>query len=467
MSRDRAIIIGGLLLSALVAQGAPAPTPGPPQPADFAFGLNLGLVPGGVIYSLDVPDQVYLGSTRTDLGDLRLFNAEGEVLPHVLRRPQPPPTEPPSHQSLPFFPLSAAKGEGTGLPELALRVQTTTGGAVVQVGKDISPTSAESRILGYLLDLSGIQDQRPERLGLRWEGAPKEGFIAPIRLEGSEDLSHWRYLGEGSLAQLSYGDQQLLRRELKPSSWGRYLRLSWPALLYPARLVEVEVWMRPEAGGEPERHWRRLVAHPTPGTQDGFEFDSGGGMPVDRLQVLLPQANSLVVAELESRSSPEAPWIPRGRFNLYDLRAADNLVLRNEPLSLPAVTDRLWRLRAAGEASGLANASPEIELGWLPHRLLFLPRGTPPVLLAYGSSRAKPLQSADTAPLLALAEGLRQFGETRVEGSVELKGDQALTPPATPLPWPRILLWGVLLFGVLGLGWMAHRLYRQMGADQA
>lgn len=465
MSRYLAFAIGWLLLGTLLAHGAPVRTPEPPQPADFAFGLNLGLAPGGVIYSLDVPDQVYLGSARTDLGDLRLFNAQGEVLPHVLRRPQPPPAEPPGRQALPFFPLTAAKGESPKQPELALRVQTTPGGAIVEVGREATPTSAETHIFGYLLDLSAIQDQRPERLTLRWEGGPKEGFIAPIRMEASEDLTHWRSLGDGSLAQLSYGDQQLLRNELRPPGWGRYLRLAWPSVLHPARLVEVEVRMRPEAGGEPERHWRRLVAHPIPGSRGSFEFDSGGVMPVDRLQVLLPQANSLVVAELESRSSPEAPWIPRGRFNLYDLRA-DNLVLRNEPLSLTAITDRFWRLRAAGEASGLANTSPEIELGWLPHRLLFLPRGTPPVLLAYGSTSAKPLQSADTAPLLALAEGIRLFGESWVEGVVELKGNQALAPPATPLPWSRILLWGVLLLGVLGLGWMAHRLYRQMMADQ-
>jgi Protein of unknown function (DUF3999) len=53
----------------------------------FAYGLKLEVEGQHAFYQLELPLEVYQSVTRRDLGDIRLFNAAGQVVPHVLRRP--------------------------------------------------------------------------------------------------------------------------------------------------------------------------------------------------------------------------------------------------------------------------------------------------------------------------------------------------------------------------------------------
>ena len=54
---------------------------------DFAYAAQLALKGSGAVYRLSVPEQVCAGVARTDLGDLRVFNAAGAAVPHDLRIP--------------------------------------------------------------------------------------------------------------------------------------------------------------------------------------------------------------------------------------------------------------------------------------------------------------------------------------------------------------------------------------------
>ena len=78
------------------------------------------------------------------------------------------------------------------------------------------------------------------------------------------------------------------------------------------------------------------------------------------------------------------------------------------------------------------------------------------------------------APLKAVTTLLKTLGDARTSPLIKaaragsertLGGAERLRPPAAPVPWKQMLLWGVLLLGVAVLGIMVRQLYRQLKAD--
>jgi hypothetical protein len=51
----------------------------------FAFNLHIELRNDTPLYSASVPNIVYESLTRSDFGDVRVFNARGEQVPHTFR----------------------------------------------------------------------------------------------------------------------------------------------------------------------------------------------------------------------------------------------------------------------------------------------------------------------------------------------------------------------------------------------
>jgi hypothetical protein len=67
-----------LAILLLVALPAHAEAPG-----DFAYAASVEVSSQEALLWLELPSAVYEGAVRTDLGDLRVFNAAGEVVPHA------------------------------------------------------------------------------------------------------------------------------------------------------------------------------------------------------------------------------------------------------------------------------------------------------------------------------------------------------------------------------------------------
>ena len=51
------------------------------EPGDFASRQPLETPGGKAFYRIELPDSVYDAVTRADLGDLRVFNADGAPVP--------------------------------------------------------------------------------------------------------------------------------------------------------------------------------------------------------------------------------------------------------------------------------------------------------------------------------------------------------------------------------------------------
>ena len=51
------------------------------SPHDFAFGIPLATEGDDAFYRVELPAAVYTGAVRSDLGDMRVFNGDGAVVP--------------------------------------------------------------------------------------------------------------------------------------------------------------------------------------------------------------------------------------------------------------------------------------------------------------------------------------------------------------------------------------------------
>ncbi len=127
--------------------------------------------------------------------------------------------------------------------------------------------------------------------------------------------------------------------------------------------------------------------------------------------------------------------------------------------------DRHWRLTVDASESTISSAIPRLALGYRPHDLFFLARGSGPFTLAFGSAAVEPLK----VNVAALFEGIGRHREDSLErwvtpqgAQLVLGGPQRLSPVPKPLPVRRIVLWSVLLAGVLIVAGMALRLARRL-----
>lgn len=429
------------LLLALAAT-ATAATPAP-QPDDFARGLPLTVDAAKPLQRLELPAAVYGGVVRADLGDLRVFNGAGAPVPHTLL----PPAEKEasiSWRPVPLFPLPATAAK----EDVAVQVRTDGNGAVVQVERRGAGTPAEPTPRLWLVDLSQ-QPQPVDRLRLRWAEAV-EPFALAVEVAVSDDLTRWQPLTAATLAELAHGDHRLRRDEIAVGRAARYLRLSSPA---PLTLESAEIVQ----AGAAAQSWQWHTTAAGTATDDGLVFDSEGHWPTLRLQLELASLNQVAAVEVASAATPAGPWRTHGSHRFHRLRL-DDAELRNEPMPVDARGDRYWRL-SGPDVAALGGA--RLQLGWLPHQLLFLQQGDAPFTLAYGSGRV----SAPDAPLPALLrtpdEDAGMTARASAGEPVELGGSAALETPVT-LPWQRVGLWALLLVAVALLGWMAWRLVAEM-----
>jgi hypothetical protein len=434
----------------------------PLGPDDFARGLRLEAAADAPLHALVLPRAVYQTATRDDLGDLRVFNAGGEELPHAIARHDAAEPAAPAGRDLPFFPVRGQPG--ADLSDLTVQVSRTASGALVQVDERAAPRAAGRPVRAYLIDAAGL-DAPVRSLTFAW--ADTASFITDVVAETSDDLTTWApWGGPATLAQLRYGGNTLRRDEMAlPPRRARYVRLSWPGGEAPpplARLVAV-----PAAGGEPERQWARVTgtAVPEPGV---YRFDQEGRLPVDRVRFELPQANTLARVELASSADPEGPWTPRYRGLLYRLRVGGR-DLSMPPQPVDRTPDRYWRLTVDQAGGGLGQGAPALELGWTPERLLFVARGAPPYTLAFGRAGADPAGFEPDELLRLLPDGPAAgsgLPPAAVAGDAFELGGAARLVPSRDVPWSRILLWATLVLGVAVLAFMSVRLLRQIDRDR-
>lgn len=428
----------------------------PPAPTDFAYGMSIVTDGTAPLYELTVPRELYQTVTRADLGDVRVFNAAGESVPHALRASQAG-TAPVMRANVPWYPLPA--GAERTADDLSLTIERNHDGSIVNVktGPGAKPVEQATT---YVLDTTAFTS--PLRaLEFDWRDDGNTNVVARLRLEHSDDLQHWRALGEHQIARLTHDGRTLAqcRIEFAPVK-AKYLRLSWldPAARLDLTRIDGELVGNAVA---PAREW--LPATVRPGDQAGeYALELPGHMPIDRVRLVLPPGNALFDVELLAPGTPAESWRPRASGLVYRFETPNGVVTNTE-LALAHGTASQWRLKLRRMENAAMADGPRVEFGWVPQQLVFVAQGAGPFQLAYGSAHVAPVgYTVDQllSPFRAQAKPV-EIPRAQLQAARALTGPEALRVP-TVLPWKQWLLWSVLVVGVILLGLMAWKLFRQM-----
>jgi Protein of unknown function (DUF3999) len=445
-----------LLVIATAALGA-APTLD-----DYSQGVEIFAPQGLPLVEAALPDAVYQAVTRPDLGDIRVFNAEGQPVPHAFCAAPAVAESVITEQSLPVFELRDAPAAAKGGSRI--EVQTPSGTQVNVTEADSAVTAAtHGRI--HIMDASD-DDARIRAIQFEWQ-SPDGASQAQVSIEASDDLDRWRVLVPAStLLRATRGTQQLRREriELPPQDY-EYLRVQradgGPPLAITAATAEL---VGATEAIEPAWFMATMLSVDDP---KAMFFDTGRRAPVTFARLRLPQENSSVRLTLHSRDDGKAPWSERWNGEAYRI-VSETQQRESPPAQFNATSDRYWRLQIAKDPQLYRGTI--LELGYRPARLRFLAQGSQPFTLAFGSRRADVSEASGCDALLADVgsdERAKLVAAGEVGAPRILGGDNALRPLPRETPLRLIVLWSVLVVGVGLLVAMALSLLKRVRTPES
>ncbi|WP_110950897.1 DUF3999 domain-containing protein [Pseudomonas bohemica] len=436
----KAAVFGSMLCAALFSQAEDLPD-------DFATHMPLHVDGEGPWYRLELPLALQLNARQSNLNDIRVFNADGQAQPYALTLGQPQRAEDETSVAVKWFALYNSDDAKDAEPKI--RVERTPNGTLVEVQPQGEIEAGEEILRGWLLDTSTINAPL-DQLILDWS-TEREGFQR-FSIEASDDLQHWKRWGEGQVARLSFADELVEQRVVTlPGRSARYLRLLWSApqsapTLTSAQLVSTRPGVLPLS-------WSPSIAGSVekPGV---YVWQLPVALPLERMKIDITQPNSLAPATLYGRHDSNAPWQVIDSGLLYRLTQNGQDVVQDE-MELPGNIVQQLKLEVDDRGGGLGKDAPKLSFAVRATQLVFLGRGAPPYSLAIGNATIK----GANLPLNTLVPGVTPE-KLATLGNAELTTASVTVPaPAAPVAsepdWKRVGLWGVLVLGVIFLGWMA------------
>ena len=445
-----------------------------PQKKDFTHALPLRPSAPGVLNRVELPEVVFSGLTREDMGDLAVFDESGTPLPFLvapLERPEPVIAE--KKISFTFYEVRMTgieardmrfpgqpKADPENKPDVSQR--------------DALPLSYVAEIPDEPLAAHG-KDRNTgfTRLDIVWSGEDRANPTYPVRIMTGNDLTAWKPLIPAvMLANLNRAARQEPPKEQNAESGGdkkkdapaaicslelprnvalgKYILIQRTDNASMPKTLSVTGIMRTLEQAAPIPPKPRLAAGRKVNARDTtWEYDIQGMFPAYAASLKLPEGTVIKNVCFYSRAATTEKWTMRGctetLFNVPGIaaRPARHDGAPENSASVRGMRHRFWQVRTPTPVSD--DVVPELKLYWSPQVLYFLAPKQGNAILAYG---------ADNAPDQLAGALLETQGDTRTLPQAylsEMHKGLAHAPSETPFDWQTWVLWAVLIIGAVTL----------------
>ena len=392
-------------------------------PDDFEWTMELTGNAGSLL-SLNISETIYRGIKRPDLGDIRVYDAEGNPAPFLIR------TVRGTVETLPekTVPLLAWDKNTQRFSASGIEINTS------ELAVTITGQTEEERGSVYLADLSGLETA-PSKLILEFE--KNDYFNALLHIRSSDDLAEWKDYDKIQAA-VFYDSPGTDKNEFDIPQ-GRYLLLNFdrniPGL--HSGLVHFDPAEIPLLG---ETHFSGTKS------ADGKKilYNTVGCFPAAKIKFILSQPDSIRVTVRES-AQPENSrrWSSIRETVIYRIQTPEKEPSMNGALDAAGFSGPYWEIEALGEQ--VFTEIPVMSLLWETRELVFLARGQGPWILAYGNEnceQAVSFLSIGNEEIFPAITGKLQYTEQVKDGDFGSSLKQ-------------IILWSVLVLSTTVLSGLA------------
>lgn len=357
-----------------------------------------------VLRRVPMPMQLYETAVQSSLGDVRVVDARGRVMPYAW---VPREDAQATARDTPVR-VHALLGAADQDPRKNMPIDAERGEEGAIAGFTVSGAAGRGRTeIGSVLDLSGLAG---EVHAIVFDDFESDSQVHAFVLEASEDLKQWHTLRqEAHIVRLAQSGQviQQNRVEIAPLqvAQARYLRLRWYRPASSPNLKQIAVRLTPAPTTAPVFNWTEPLA-PVEGSDRDFQYTAPPAMPIERLRINLPQANVMapvrvysynaaalsappaVPGDASAGQTPSAPqtadlWRGQAHAVAYRMQAEVGEIVSPDVLLSGAP---MARFRVLVDAARSLGGTPTVQIGFTPRTLVFSAQGEAPYSLAWGSA---------------------------------------------------------------------------------
>lgn len=411
---------------------------------------------GQKLQRVELPLEIMLASTRSNLSDLAVFNTDGKAMPHTLLRT--PDTSIDRLVELPFHKFDRFLAQQSKTVTTRQQNQQADSVSELETTETVTVQSVRN---DYLIELTPEKENRRyEALELEWQHEPASQLLE-VRVEAGNELDRLRtILPRKSLTNSESGDPEWRSISNIPSH-NSYLRLTPLRDVTRFELEQVRGRYR-EILPAPTRTHRLTPELISDDSGEYYFFRFPSLVPAKTMRIIPAGHHSIISGDLylSSRSDPENRRLIERGFRQHNIDTDD--VKPSRPFNMT----RLHPYSIWFTSGNRLPAAPQVELAYPQYEIVFLGDGKGPYRLAWGNHESQATNVSLGEMLAVDLDDPEQRGVLVRLGAIEEAGGPERLVPKKALPWKKWLLWTLLLLAAIVTGRMAVRLYREMNRVQ-
>lgn len=421
-----------------------------------------------------ITHDIYRYSSSIQLNDVVVTDKEGNKLPYRITPPSTQTSEQSHQRSVRFFPVAVGVPPEIILALSSASIRLDDNGISVSAEKTINTELQEQAapIDFYVVDLSELRE-RADKLVVNWQVNETNQYLE-MQVSGTNDLTNWTPLAQGTLAQLQKDGARLTSNKLALNVAEKqyaYLRLNFTRGGEKLQLTEVhvenidkipnvppaDIWnINGEIANEQDSTLRSADLKKNPVA--AWEFTREDIAPLNAVSLDLGTIAYGDGIKVFSRSSEKKSWqlVHQG---IWFNAQVGNEWQHSNPINLHGASEVYWRVEFNEQTR--KTLKPVLVFHRQPQHLQFIANNTAPYNIAIDSEAAPDNQQNNLqifSQLLSNKEA--KWVQVKLE---ELNPSiSSFARHATVFSWKTILFWIVLLGAVGALVFVAVRLIGQM-----